>query len=235
MSSVAPSIKVPECAKVHAGPWGRAALVLTPLAVAALGYLLVLVFASPRAANQSLLAGGIFLTFVGPSVIFLAKEFDALGTWPLAGVVAYFSVLTAFFYAFNLDVLERLPKVGVWLRRVSINTRRTLSGRPWIRRWATVGVGMFVLMPLPGSGTLGGSLMGRLVGLTPRATFGAVAIAGILVSAAYARLGKTVEDLPLWIRISGGLVLCVTLALVGRWLVRQGRANGAKKPAECPK
>jgi uncharacterized membrane protein len=228
VSNVSPPIQVPKCAKVQAGPWGRAALLLAPVAVAAIGYVLVLVFASPRAANQALLAGGIFLTFVGPSVIFGAAGFDALGTWQVVAVVGVFSVLTAFFYAYNLDLLERVPKVGVWLRRVSVSTRRTLSERPWIRRWATLGVGFFVLLPLPGSGTLGGSLMGRLVGLTPRATFGAVAGAGLLVSLAYGGFGVAIHDLPMWIQIAGGAVFFVALMLVGRWLVGQGRRNKAR-------
>jgi uncharacterized membrane protein len=229
VSTVAPSIRVPERAKVKVPRWVRAVLLLTPLAAVAVGYVLVFFLVSPRAANQALLAGATFLTFIGPSVIFTATEFDALGTWPVAAVVACFSVLTAFFYTYNLDLIERLPKVGVWLRRVSINTRKTLSQRPWIRRWTTVGVGFFVLLPLPGSGTLGGSLMGRLVGLTPRATFGAVGIAGVLVAYVYAELGKQIEHLPLWVRLCGAAVLFVILALLGRWLARQGRANGAKK------
>lgn len=229
MSHVAPPIKVPEQAKVHAGPWGRAGLLLLPVAAAAVGYLLVLLLASPRAANQALLVGGIFLTFVGPSVIFGAAGFDALGTWQVAAVVASFSVLTAFFYAYNLDLLERVPKVGVWLRRVSISTRRTLTARPWIRRWATFGVGFFVLLPLPGSGTLGGSLMGRLVGLSPRATFGAVGVAGILVSIAYGGFGQAIHELPMALQCTIAGTFLVAMLLVGRWLVKQGRGHAHHK------
>jgi uncharacterized membrane protein len=230
-STVQAPPQAPRNAHDPAGRWGRAALVLAPLLAAAAGYLLVLVFASPRAANQALLAGAIFLTVVGPSVIFGAAGFDALGTWQVVAVVAFFSLLTSFFYAFNLDLLERIPKLGGWLRRVRLNTRRTLSERPWIRRWATFGVGFFVLLPLPGSGTLGGSLMGRLVGLTPRATFGAVGGAGVLVSVAYGGFGVAIRDLPMWVQCSIGGVMIVALAFVGRWLVRQGRRDGGKTPA----
>jgi uncharacterized membrane protein len=220
-----PAVKICEKAKVHAGPWGRAALLLGPVAAAGVGYGLLFLFAGPRAANQALLVGGIFLTFVGPTVIFGSARFDALSTWPVVAVVAVFSCLTAFFYAYNLDLFERVPKVGTWLRRVTLRTRKTLSARPWIRRWATIGVGFFVLLPLPGSGTLGGALMGRLVGLTPFATFGAVSVAGVLVAAAYGGLGTAIYDLPFPVQVAGGLGFLVAVTLFGRWLMRQGHSG----------
>ena len=227
MSTEAPPItRVCATAKVHAGPVGRTALLLGPVLAVGLGYALLALFGSVRLANQVLLIGGLFLTFVGPTVIFGSSEFDMLSTWPVVGVVCVFSCLTAFFYAFNLDLLERLPKVGVLFRRASLSARKTLSARPWIRRWAIFGVGFFVLLPLPGSGTLGGALMGRLVGLTPLASFAAVSVAGIVVAVCYGCFGAAIYDLPLWVKIVGALGFLVGLTLLGRWLFRQ-----AKQPA----
>jgi uncharacterized membrane protein len=222
-----PTTRVCAAARVNAGPWGRAALLLGPILAVGVGYALLAVFGGVRLANQVLMIGALFLTFVGPTVIFGSSEFDMLSTWPVVGVVSIFSCLTAFFYAYNLDLLERLPKLGNLFRRASLNTRKTLSGRPWIRRWATFGVGFFVLLPLPGSGTLGGALMGRLVGLTPLASFGAVSVAGIVVAVCYGCFGAAIYHLPLWVKIVGAIVFVVGLALLGRWLFRQGKTTPA--------
>jgi uncharacterized membrane protein len=225
-----PTTVVSAAARVKAGPWGRTALLLGPVLAVALGYTLLAAFGGFRLANQVLLIGALFLTFVGPTVIFGSSEFDMLSTWPVVGVVSVFSCLTAFFYAYNLDLLERVPKVGVLFRRASLSARKTLSARPWIRRWATFGVGFFVLLPLPGSGTLGGALMGRLVGLTPLASFGAVSVAGVVVAVCYGCFGRLIDDLPLGVKIAGALGFLIGLTLLGRWLFRQGRADSGKAP-----
>lgn len=221
---------VPTAARVKIGAWSRSALLLAPLVLLAAGYVLVWILAGHRCANQALLVGAIFLTFVGPSVIFGSSQFDSLSAWHVAASVAVFSCLTAFFYGYNLDLLERLPKIGAWLRRARLGARKSLAGHPWIRRWTIFGVGFFIVLPLPGSGTLGGSLVARLVGLTPFVSFVTVSIAGVIVAALYGLFGAAVHDLPLWLQATGAAVLLLAFTLLGRWLVRQGRTAPQSPP-----
>ena len=39
-----------------------------------------------------------------------------LGTWQLAYIVMYVNGVSGWFYTYNLDLLEKLPKMGTWLR-----------------------------------------------------------------------------------------------------------------------
>jgi uncharacterized membrane protein len=202
------------------------------------GWCLTALLDSVSIANQALLAGALFMTFIGPAIVFGpavvgASGFESLSTWGITAVAAVFTVLSAFFYTYNLDLLERLPKLGPRLRHLRANTRRTLEERPWIRRWATFGVGFFVFLPIPGSGTLGGSLMGRLVGLTRLATFAAVTVAGLVVTGLYGLLG---EELRLFgerhalttpVKVAGALGLVLLFVLLGRWIARQGKRADA--------
>lgn len=212
-----------------------------PLLVVALGWLLLAWLESPSIADQALVAGALFMTFIGPAVVFGpavvgAHGFEDLTTWGLTAVAAVFTVLSAFFYGFNLDLLERLPKLGPRLRVLRGSTARTLEERPWIRRWAVLGVAFFVLLPLPGSGTLGGSLMGRLIGLTRRATFVAVMVAGLAVTALYGWFGNALQRfgerhaLTLPVKIAGALAFVVLVVAVGRLLARAGRQTAPPAP-----
>lgn len=83
--------------------------------------------------------------------------------------LAGFSILVesclALFVATNLDVLYKLPWLGHGLRDMENNGRATLSRRCWIRRMAFLGVGVFVSIPVPGTGAIGGTVVARLVGL----------------------------------------------------------------------
>ena len=91
---------------------------------------------------------------------------------------------------------------------------------PWIRRWASLGVGFFVVTPLPGSGVLGGCIIGRVVGLTRWQTFLTVTTANVVVSVLYAwgaqALGAwmAANDMPLMQRLAlfaGGILLLFLL------------------------
>lgn len=221
----------------------RLALLLGPVLVV-LGTWWVLGLWSGRTiANEALAAGGIFLTFIGPSVIFGpavvgTNAFEHLTTWDLVAVTAFFSMATAFFYSFNMDLLERLPRLGPWLARARRSMRRTLAAKPWIKRWAIFGVGFFVVLPLPGSGTLGGSIMGRLAGLSRTASFLSVGLGGVMVCVLYGYFGERLRvfgeenQLPLWAKVGGALAFVGVLALLGRWLARQGNGTAAPHPED---
>lgn len=182
-------------------------------------------------ARECLLAAALFLTIVGPTVILGPAVvgihgFDNVSTWGLVAVAAFMTVVTTFFWVYNLDLLERVPKVGPALKRARSRMSEFLKGRRWLRRAAVFGTGLFVLLPLPGSGTLGGSLLARLLGLTRLAAFLSVALGGLAVTAAYGWFGDGIHALseryqlsvPAKLGMVAGLLL--VLWLIGRAVSR---------------
>lgn len=221
----------------------RTALLLGPILTVGVFWAVVCLLASRERADEALAAGAIFLTVVGPSVIFGpavtgTHVFSHLSTWDLVGVTTFFSCATAFFYSFNLDLLERLPRVGPRLRRTRRSMRSTLARKPWIRRWALAGVAFFVILPMPGSGTLVGSMVGRLIGLSPLGSFLAVAAGGTVVCVAYGWFGDAwmrfaeAHRLGVPVTVAGSLAFLALMALLGRRLARDAR--GASAPPHRP-
>lgn len=100
----------------------------------------------------------------------------------LAGCSVLIESCIALFVTTNLDVLYKLPWVGPGLRDMEKNGRATLSRRHWIRRMAFLGVVVFVSIPVPGTGAIGGIVVARLVGLGLNRSFGAV-LMGTVVGA----------------------------------------------------
>ncbi len=208
----------------------RCAYLLGPIGLTALIVGVIYLFTELRVMNEILIAGGASLLGAGTTVVFgkavvgsKLKVLEFLGTWDLAFIVMYVNAVSAWWYAYNLDLLQKLPKVGPYMRNARKNAVLTLQQRPWIRRWAVVGVGAFVITPLPGSGALGGCLMGRILGISKKATFLSVAIAGVVVSISYALLAAQAEELlnkmekfaPPWVRIA----VAVVAALVMIWIM----------------
>jgi uncharacterized membrane protein len=217
----------------------RAALLLGPVVVTALAFSAIFLLAGSAAGQEALKAGAASL-FIGTAVILgpavIAEHgFKVLSTWDLVVLVAYANIATGFFYAYNLDLLERLPRIGPWLHTKREEAVGRLRTSPWIRRWATFGVGFFVLLPLPGSGSFGGCIIGRLVGLSRLRSFVTVSIAGLIVCVAYGWFGRRVEtwadenEIPIPVRLAVALAFLGLIWLVGRWIARRGEP--AKPPS----
>ncbi len=221
------------------GFWLRVLYMLGPFAATAAVLGLVYLFAGLWTLNEVWITGTVSLLGAGTTVIFgKAALGDAtfdlqLGTWQLAYIVMYVNAVSTFFYTYNLDLLQRVPKVGPTLRRARRNAAVMLKRRPWIRRWAVVGVGLFVITPLPGSGALGGALVGRIVGVSKRATFISVSIAGVVVSIAYALLAEELKQAldrleqftPPWVRVAVFVLAAIVMVYVMTKLVRWLAAN----------
>ena len=204
--------------------WQRLGLVVAPIAFVVVSWFVVLVWRGGAYAREIAYATGACLFPLGTTVILgpavLTKSAIAhLTSWDLAWMVIVLNTAMAFLYAFNLDLLGRLPRVGPAFVRAREEASRTLRDRPWIRRWATIGVGVFVLLPLPGSGALGGCVVGGLIGLSQVRTFTIVSLANAGVAFLYAWAGDALSDflearnVGVWGRVMG---FAVSFALL--WL-----------------
>ena len=171
-------------------------------------------------------------TGAGLPIPLTGKTFELhLGTWEIALWLIFLNATAAFFYAYNMDLLERIPVVGPYLQRVRHNASKTLERHRWIRHLAGLGVVLFVLSPLPGSGQLGGCFIGRVIGLTKRTIFLVVTLAGTLVAVGYALFGQYIKGLldeieaDPWIRVAGAAALLVIVFFVIKLFRYLGRVD----------
>jgi uncharacterized membrane protein len=227
-------------------PFWRKVYLLGPLGLTLLIAAITYLVAPAKLAGELVVAGLACLVGFGTTVIFskaaLGSALEHATTWHLFWVVLYVTVVTGFFYTYNLDLLHRVRWLGPKLKNARHNAVATLRERPWIRRWAMVGVAVFILLPLPGSGSFGGSLVGRLIGLTRLRCFLTVAAAGVLVCLSYAGFGTGLDALGErfnagWpVRVGVVALLLLLLWLVLRWVAKMLRtpAKPAARPATPP-
>ncbi len=110
-------------------------------------------------AVASALFAGKFIILTGVS--------NEPGPWALAALVVYLDVIVALFLAFNLDVTYRLPYLGGKLLGLQEYGRYTLRTKPYLRKLSFIGLSIFVLFPVAATGAVGGSILGRLLGMRP--------------------------------------------------------------------
>lgn len=184
------------------------------LGVAAL--VLWIVFARP--ANPWQLAPQTlgFLTVPGKYVVFWGiAPSSPIGPWGLAVLGLVADTLLALFLASLLAPLGRLRGVGPWLKRAHERAAEVLRDYPGFRRAAFWGVTLFVFLPLPGTGAIGGTFAGQLLGLSRTATVLAIALGSTLTLVLFASLatflGARAQELlqDPWVAIVAVLVLAL--------------------------
>lgn len=191
---------------------------------------IVLLALTGRLGTVATAAGVSFFTLGKLIILSGALPDFPLTTEELALMVIFMDCLYAYFLAYNLHHLYRVPRVGPWLERLQNYCHYWLAKNPWMRRWAFTGVMLFVLFPLTGTGAPGGSILGRLVGLSARTTLMAIAVGSVLgctLMAAFAvPLEKVFHDIQheWWFEAIGLLVLAMLILLLYRLGRRLSRA-----------
>ncbi|MEE9390936.1 MAG: small multi-drug export protein [Planctomycetota bacterium] len=152
----------------------------------------------------------------------------------LAILVVYMDLLVGFIAVYNIGVLYKIPRFGKKIETMQENGKGILGRNPWMRKVTFFGIIAFVTFPLSGTGAIGGSLFGRLLGLSKRITMLGIALGAIIGAFAMASLAhlfgekmKMIQGNPVF--LFGGITM---LGLVVWWLIRNNRRATQRRLAE---
>ena len=108
-------------------------------------------------------------------------------------MVTYQDVMVALFFAFHVGYMYRLPWVGPKIAELSVDSEFILAHQPWMKRLTFLGLLAFIAFPLAATGSVGGAIFGRLLGLSRWAIFWGSAIGAVIGNAAMLFLNRSVE------------------------------------------
>jgi len=150
--------------------------------------------------------------------------------WLITLVIFLLDVAVSLFVVWNLDLAIKLPLIGRLIEGGMAAGRNYTETQPWLRRFSTVGLILFVFFPLQGTGAMNGAILGRLLGLEKRRVFGCVCI-GSLASCLVFALGADVlldvyrQEPTLGIGILVAIIVAVVAGVVG-WRMHKRRLRG---------
>jgi uncharacterized membrane protein len=113
-----------------------------------------------------------------------------LDPWGVALLGVAVDTFLAINLALCLEPFLRLPGIGAWLRNAHDRAARALAEYPRLKRMAFWGAAFFVALPLPGSGWMGGTFAGQLLGLSRTMGVAAIAVGTVLVTLSFAALAQ---------------------------------------------
>lgn len=147
--------------------------------------------------------------------------------WLITLVIFLLDVAVSLFVVWNFELALKIPIIGRLLESGMTIGRNYTESQPWLRRFSTIGLILFVFFPLQGTGAMNGSVLGRLLGLNNNRVFGCVCI-GSLTSCLVFALGSDVlldvyrQDPTLAIGILITIIVAVLAAVVG-WRAHKKR------------
>jgi uncharacterized membrane protein len=147
--------------------------------------------------------------------------------WLITIAVFLLDVAVSLFVVWNFDLALKIPVVGRLLESGMTIARNYTESQPWLRRFSTIGLTLFVFFPLQGTGAMNGSILGRLLGLEKSRVFACVCT-GSITSCLIFALGADVlldiyrQNPALGIGILAAIAAAVVAAVVG-WRVHKRR------------
>lgn len=225
-------IRIPDVQERYPGAY-RAILLAVPFI---LGILLILALRVVYDYNRFIqIAGLVLLYFIPPA----GKETIipaaiALGfPWQvICFSITYIDLISCLFMLWNFDLICRIPVIGGWILSLVQNGTDYLSRHPWIERFCFIGLATFVFLPLQGSGSVGGSILGRILGMSPVRIFLAITAGATLHSLVIGLSMYAIQeylDLNLWLFVLFFLVIVLATSTVSLgYYLKKKRENPEK-------
>lgn len=174
------------------------------------------------AAATAFFALGRFIILIGQAepnadAEFFVRHLDARN---LFAMLTYLDTMVAAFVAFHMGIVFRIPWVGPRIKDIVSDGQFILQKQPWIRRTAFVGLVCFVIFPTSTTGSVGGSIFGRLLGMKRWRVVLAILSGSILGNGLMllfsVQISKYVSGDSWALRIGGVLAMIIALFLFER-------------------
>lgn len=188
---------------------------------------LAVVFGAGHVKHLAIRAVAAFFVFGKFAIL---EPTTALSPETLFALIVYMDLAVAVVISSHMAAVFRLPWVGKRLVALTRDGQFMLQAQPWMRRMTFVGLVVFVMFPLAATGSIGGAIFGRLLGLRRRTTFIGVSLGSVLgcglmyFGAEFIRAHFGRDD-PL-VKLGGiGVVLAILWLLNARYRRAKARAG----------
>lgn len=170
-----------------------------------------------------LLLGRFVILMGGDPIEFLNMKFE-MSSGELFWMVTIMDFLVAFFVAYHMGILFKAPFFGTKLEGMVSDGRFILKHQPWIRNVAFMGLVLFVIFPSSTTGSIGGSIFGRLLGMRRERVVAAILVGSLLGNGVMLVLAQTLKEfMPsdnIWLKLGGVGGMLLVLVIVERYYQR---------------
>jgi uncharacterized membrane protein len=134
-------------------------------------------------------------------------------------------IATCMLVTWNFDLVMKFPYLGSWAGRFMRRGKKIIDERPWIAKYYLLGLIFFIMIPFQGTGGIGGSIIGRMLGLKSSAIILAMAV-GTTIESFFIAFGayyliRVIEVDPALILFVIGCFMLGVIVLTGYYFARR--------------
>jgi hypothetical protein len=213
----------------HTHPFGWWLALLGPVVITGALLGLIAIIQGPEYSLSYVGAAGSAFFVFGRFIIILGQNNPDPESWGflkyldapnLFVMLTYMDVMVAMFVAFHLGIIFRIPWVGPRIEDIVSDGHFILRKQPWIRRAAFIGLVCFVIFPTSTTGSVGGSIFGRLLGMKRWRVVTAILVGSILGNGVMLlfsqQISQYIDGDNWWLRIIGVAGMIIALFLFER-------------------
>ncbi len=116
----------------------------------------------PPAGKESMVPAGVFL---------LKGHFGIMSIVLTAVSIAFVDTFVGLWMMWNWDLIKLVPFLGTYVRKLEDIGDKIWKKHRYLSNLAYVGLALFVAFPFQGSGAVGATVVGRILGMEPRKVF----------------------------------------------------------------
>lgn len=163
-----------------------------PLILTLIAFGVVYAIKGPKFCGELLAATAASFFVLGRFSI--VTPFIGLTPTDLFWMVTFQDVMVALFFAFHVGFMFRVPWIGPKIAALSSDSEFILAHQPWMKRMTFLGLLAFIAFPLAATGSAGGAIFGRLLGLSRWAIFWGSTIGAVIGNSIMLFLVEFVKD-----------------------------------------
>ncbi len=177
--------------------------------------------------GRFLLAAFVTFILLGRFVILGGNEAGEVEGWmqnfnleplQLFGMVTVMDCITALFVTFHMGFLFRVPWLGPKISALVWDGKFLMEKQPWIRRVAFFGLVVFVIYPSSTTGSIGGSIFGRLLGLGRGMTVCGVLVGSLIGNGIMLYFAEWINEHigsdSIWLKVVGIALIVIVIAVL---------------------
>jgi hypothetical protein len=151
-----------------------------------------------------------------------ASKFNFLTRAELFTMVSWMDMCAATLLIFHAGFLYKIPKLGPRLIALREEGEFFMRYQPWIRRFTFIGLVIFVTFPIAATGSVAGSIFGRLLGMSRWATMAALVCGTLIGNSIMLVIGKAVSKVPFFnpnnpLNLVAGVGLILFVLFILNW------------------
>ncbi len=105
-------------------------------------------------------------TVIPGAIIALHGTLDPVAAvFLVSGSIAFVDIVSSYFLMWNFYMVKKIPMLGDWIDDFQSFGAQKMKENRWIKNTAFLGVSSFVVFPFQGSGGVGATILGRIIGL----------------------------------------------------------------------